>query len=199
MDEAVRHMLKQMRAEAPDRHTATLFDYVVDRLEDIERLTRHVSRMERMLRRIMHTSRSILRDEGELLMAGPKTQEVIEQLVTESAANTSATNSALNLLHTLIGQVEANVDDPTALQAVLDTFKANDQALAAGVTNGTVAAPDPIGTPTPVAPQQENPDDAPHDPLAPEGPSVTAPTDDGSSSNPNAVAAARHKPNNRKK
>jgi hypothetical protein len=206
-DDMRRSLGRLVKLLPPDERLVLAF--IIYRLDDVTAIAKRVHRMERMLGRLMKLQRSILNMEEEIEMAGPKTQEVINALVEESKRNVSATNSALNMLHTLLDQAEENKDDPTALQAVLDTFRANDEALAAASTTGTASAADPVGVPAPVNPVTEEPNGDDHAPLEPTGPSVSganageggnatssdpasAGADTPASSNSDAVRAARH-------
>ena len=49
--------------------------------------------------------------------------------------------SAVTLIHTLLDEVVALKDDPTALQALVDRIKASDDLLATAVVSNTPAAP----------------------------------------------------------
>ena len=49
--------------------------------------------------------------------------------------------SAIVLIDNLADQVEAAKNDPAAIQAIADTLRANNQALAAAVEANTPAAP----------------------------------------------------------
>mgnify|MGYP006293716255 CR=1 FL=1 len=48
---------------------------------------------------------------------------------------------AVTLIHTLMDEVAANKDDPTALMALVDRIKASDDVLAGAVASNTPAAP----------------------------------------------------------
>lgn len=61
-------------------------------------------------------------------------------LRSEIAANRSAVDSAKTLIQTLVAEVEANKNDPAALQALVDDLKANDADLAGAVAENTPAA-----------------------------------------------------------
>ncbi len=57
------------------------------------------------------------------------------------AAETDVVTSVITLLDQLAAEVQAAAGDPVALQAAVDTIKANSAALAADVAKNTPAAP----------------------------------------------------------
>lgn len=64
-------------------------------------------------------------------------------LEAELTRNDTVDASAKLLLETLFAEVEANKDDPAALQALVDRGRAANDALAAAVAANTPAAPTP--------------------------------------------------------
>jgi len=70
-------------------------------------------------------------------------QDVLDAAVATITAEDDAVDSAIILINTLVAQVQANINNPTALQALLDTAKAKTQALAQAVAANTPAAPAP--------------------------------------------------------
>jgi hypothetical protein len=68
-------------------------------------------------------------------------QTVLDQAVAQISAMDDVEDSAVALINTLVAQVQANINDPTALQAILDVAKTKTDALAAAVAAGTPAAP----------------------------------------------------------
>lgn len=68
-------------------------------------------------------------------------QEVLDAAVAQITVMDSVEDSATLLIGTLITQVQANIADPTALQAILDTAKAKTDALAAAVAAGAPSTP----------------------------------------------------------
>ena len=75
----------------------------------------------------------------------------IDDLQAEVARNTTVEQSALTLITGLSSQLVAAIasGDMTQVQAVADTLKANDDALAAAVAANTPAAPPPAPAPVP--------------------------------------------------
>jgi len=64
----------------------------------------------------------------------------LETLAAAVAANSSVTQSAVQLLSGLAAQVAALKEDPAALQALADQVTASSQALAEAITTNTPAA-----------------------------------------------------------
>lgn len=64
-------------------------------------------------------------------------------LQSQVAANTNVIQSAITLIQGLAAQLQAAKNDPTAIQAIIDTMNANDTALAQAVAANTPAAPAP--------------------------------------------------------
>ncbi len=62
-------------------------------------------------------------------------------LQAELTRDTSVTSSAVTLITDLLAKVEAAKNDPAAIQAIVDGFRTNSDALAAAVAAGTPAAP----------------------------------------------------------
>jgi len=74
-------------------------------------------------------------------------------LETELNRNDSVDGSATVLMEALFKEVEANKNDPTALQAFVDRARAANDKLAAAVAANTPAAVPPPGT-TPETPSE---------------------------------------------
>lgn len=66
--------------------------------------------------------------------------QVIENLRAEVERNQSVDSSAITLLNALAAKVEENINDPAALQALVDQVRASNDALAAAVSANTPAA-----------------------------------------------------------
>lgn len=68
------------------------------------------------------------------------TQAVLDQATADINAMDDVVDSVLALIDTLVAQVKANINDPTALKAALVVFEAKKQALADAVAANTPAA-----------------------------------------------------------
>lgn len=73
-------------------------------------------------------------------MSTSTTAQVIENLRLEIERNKSVDDSAITLLNALAAKVEENINDPAALQALVDEVRNSNDALAAAVTANTPAA-----------------------------------------------------------
>jgi hypothetical protein len=62
-------------------------------------------------------------------------------LEAEIARDQAVNTSAITLLASLAAELEASKNDPVAIQALVDSLKANQDALAAAVAASTPAAP----------------------------------------------------------
>lgn len=65
----------------------------------------------------------------------------LDDLKAEVERSTAVGQSAITLIQGLAAQIEAQKNDPAALQALADSLKASDQALADAVTANTPAQP----------------------------------------------------------
>ena len=83
------------------------------------------------------------------------------------AENTAVDQSAIQLLTTLLDEVESLKGDPAAIQALVDDLRASNVTLGAAVAAGTPA--DPAPTPDPV-PEEPTPDPGPPTEPVPEVP-----------------------------
>jgi peptidoglycan hydrolase CwlO-like protein len=77
-----------------------------------------------------------------------ETMQKLDHLQAEVARNTEVTTSAIALIQGLAAKIEELKNDPAALQALADSLKANDDAMAAAVTANTEASPSPAPEPT---------------------------------------------------
>ena len=66
--------------------------------------------------------------------------QVIENLRAEVERNQAVDGSAITLLNALAAKVEENINDPAALQALVDQVRASNDALAAAVVANTPAS-----------------------------------------------------------
>lgn len=66
---------------------------------------------------------------------------VLDDLKAQVAANTTVSQSALTLINGIAARIAAAGVDPAALQALTDSLKTDDAALAAAVAANTPAAP----------------------------------------------------------
>lgn len=80
-----------------------------------------------------------------------KVEQMDPVLVSAVAANTSVVESALTLIQGLAGKLQVAVNDPAAVQALIDQLNAEDAKLAAAVAANTPAAPVTPDVPQPVA------------------------------------------------
>lgn len=69
-------------------------------------------------------------------------------LETEVSRDATVNGSASTLIERLAAEVEANKNDPAALQAFVDRLRGQNDALAAAVEANTPAAQPPAGGPT---------------------------------------------------
>ena len=83
------------------------------------------------------------------------------------AENTAVDQSAIQLLNTLLDEVESLKADPEAIQALVNDIRASNATLGAAVAAGTPA--DPAPTPDPV-PEEPTPDTGPPTEPVPEVP-----------------------------
>ena len=65
----------------------------------------------------------------------------MDALIAEAHRNTDTSAAIVKVVNDLVAMVEANKNDPVALQAAIDEFRANDDAVAAAVVANTPAAP----------------------------------------------------------
>lgn len=70
-----------------------------------------------------------------------KIQDVLDAAVAQITAIETVEDSATALINSLVAQVQANINDPAALQQVLTDVKAKTDALAAAVAANTPAGP----------------------------------------------------------
>lgn len=99
-------------------------------------LSEQVARLTRAVHRIG-------RDVSEDLDMARTTQQVIDDLKVELAANTDATAAVTQAVDTLLGQIQDNIDDPEELQLVLDGFRANTASIIEAAHRGTPAEAPP--------------------------------------------------------
>lgn len=83
---------------------------------------------------------AVLRSSDLTRRATMETQAKIDELKAGLAANTSATQSVVALMTGFLDGAEAAKDDPEELQALIDGYRANTEALAAAVAAATPAA-----------------------------------------------------------
>lgn len=57
----------------------------------------------------------------------------LSALAAEVARDRDINNSAVTVMNALLAEVEANKSDPVALQALVDEYRANNDALAAAI------------------------------------------------------------------
>jgi hypothetical protein len=69
----------------------------------------------------------------------PSMEQVIEQLRVEVERNSSVDDSAIQLITTLVDQIEQNQNNPAELQALVTTLREKTDALAASVGANTPA------------------------------------------------------------
>lgn len=93
----------------------------------------------------------------------------LDRLKESVAANTSATDSVLQLITTLSGEIRDNADDSDALNALADKLDAESALLANAVAANT-STPAPAPAPAPEGDTAEAP--------TPADPTVTPNTDD---------------------
>lgn len=134
-------------------------------------------------------------DEGRLADAVESLSERITRMALDLtelraavAENTAVDQSAIQLLTTLLDEVESLKGDPAAIQALVDDIRASNDTLGAAVAAGTPA--DPAPTPDPV-PEEPTPDPGPptepvpevpaepETPAEPEAPVEDGPAEDG--------------------
>jgi len=77
-------------------------------------------------------------------------QDAMQKMADEVTRNKTVTDSVLGVVTNLAATIEANKNDPTALQALADSLRANDDAVAAAVSANTTPAPGPVATEPPV-------------------------------------------------
>lgn len=75
------------------------------------------------------------------------TQEGIDKLKADVAAQTTVIQSLVTLVNGLAQQIRDSADDPAELQALADGIEANTAAIAKAVTDNTPATP--VTPPTP--------------------------------------------------
>ena len=100
------------------------------------------------------------------------------------AENTAVDQSAIQLLNTLLDEVESLKGDPAAIQALVDDIRASNATLGAAVAAGTPAdpapTPDPVPEePTPAPEPEPTPDPGPPTEPVPEVPVEDGPAEDG--------------------
>ena len=100
------------------------------------------------------------------------------------AENTAVDQSAIQLLTTLLDEVESLKGDPEAIQALVDDIRASNATLGAAVAAGTPAdpapTPDPVPEePTPAPEPEPTPDPGPPTEPVPEVPVEDGPAEDG--------------------
>lgn len=78
----------------------------------------------------------------DVTMSTPSMEAVIEQLRTEVERNSTVDSSAITLLETLADKIEQLKQNPTELQALVDSMRAQSDALAAAVVANTPSEDD---------------------------------------------------------
>lgn len=121
-------------------------------------------------------------DEGRLADAVESLSERITRMALDLtelraavAENTAVDQSAIQLLNTLLDEVESLKGDPAAIQALVDDIRASNDTLGAAVAAGTPAdpapTPDPVPEePTPAPEPEPTPDTGPPTEPVPEVP-----------------------------
>ncbi len=121
-------------------------------------------------------------DEGRLADAVESLSERITRMALDLTAlrdavaeNTAVDQSAIQLLNTLLDEVESLKGDPAAIQALVDDIRASNATLGAAVAAGTPAdpapTPDPVPEePTPAPEPEPTPDPGPPTEPVPEVP-----------------------------
>ena len=125
-------------------------------------------------------------DEGRLADAVESLSERITRMALDLtelrdavAENTAVDQSAIQLLTTLLDEVESLKGDPEAIQALVDDIRASNATLGAAVAAGTPADPDPTTPePDPGVPTEPVPE-VPTEPEAPVEPTPETPAEDG--------------------
>lgn len=69
-------------------------------------------------------------------------------LTAEVERNSTVDGSATALIEGLVAQIEASKNDPAAIQAIVDTFRVQNDKLAAAVAANTPGAPVPPPVPS---------------------------------------------------
>jgi len=77
-------------------------------------------------------------------MATPNINEALLALEAELARDASVNSSAATLITRLLADIEANKGAPAAIQAIVDQYRAQTDALAASVAAGTPAEEPPV-------------------------------------------------------
>jgi hypothetical protein len=80
---------------------------------------------------------------AELKAQGASMTTQLQTLTDQVTANNTLIGSAVTLIGGLAAQIQANVNDPVALQALADSLKQNDDTLAAAVVANTPAPTPP--------------------------------------------------------
>lgn len=93
------------------------------------------------LREILHEGFSGLHFHIEALE--DKMSQLTDEIKAEVAKNRDVTRSAITLLRLLLQKVQDAVNDPAALQDILNEVKADSEELAAAVVENTPAEPNP--------------------------------------------------------
>ena len=94
---------------------------IFDLIMMIEQTYKAVQRIEEKLKTVERKEVNITMD--------------IQALIDAVAVNTDVTNSSVQAINGLIAAVEANINDPVALQAEVDKIKANTEALSQAIAN----------------------------------------------------------------
>jgi len=81
--------------------------------------------------------RSLIIQETKVLSTMPAD---LTDLTNQVAKNTDVSNSAITLIQGLAAQLQAAVNDPAAIQAIVDSLNASDTSLAAAVAANTPGA-----------------------------------------------------------
>ena len=138
-------------------------------------------------------------DEGRLADAVESLSERITRMALDLtelrdavAENTAVDQSAIQLLTTLLDEVESLKGDPEAIQALVNDIRASNATLGAAVAAGTpvdpggspeepTPAPEPEPTPDPGPPTEPVPEvpAEPETPAEPEAPVEDGPAEDG--------------------
>lgn len=90
--------------------------------------------------------RFVVAEDGNIKQEIQRMSAELDAVVAAAHANTDVVNSAIATLNSLVALVQDHINDPVALQAVLDEIKASDQAL------GDAIAAVPAPTPAPPGP-----------------------------------------------
>lgn len=88
------------------------------------------------------TPRHRITSTRDVTMSTPSMEAVIEQLRTEVERNSTVDASAITLLQTLADKIEQLKQNPTELQALVDSLRAQSDALAAAVVTNTPSEDD---------------------------------------------------------